>query len=62
MLTVHIMALVVNRRAAVVIAWVIYGEAEPITMIRASDTVMEALCGIACQAGAYSRATRASRN
>ena len=64
MLIIEVAALVFNpqKRAVLAIAWVSFQGAEMVMMIHASDTAIGALCGLACQAKEYSRATRAARN
>ena len=62
MLTVHIRALVVTPRAAIVVAFMSLGPAEPTMMFQVSPTVLAALYGIAGQVKDYCMATRAARN
>lgn len=64
MIIVHIMALVVHpqRRAVVAVAFVGFEPAEPVMMFQVSNTVPLALYGIAAQAWAYCKITRAARN
>ncbi len=65
MLILEMAALVFNphpRRAVVAIAWVSFQGAEMVILIHAGDTAIGAMCGLACQAKEYARATRAARN
>lgn len=62
MLTVHIRALVVHSRAAIAVAFVILGPAEPVMIFQVATTVPLALYGIAAQTREYCLVTRTARN
>lgn len=66
MLVIEVAALICNpeKSAVVAVAWVSFlpSRAGLVMMICAADTAMGALCGLACQAREYSRATAVARN